>query len=40
MGVDVSGADRLMVIHKVTFIQPLPISYQERIKASAGGRGR
>ena len=36
MGVDVSGADRLMVMHKMTFIQLLPISYQERIKALPG----
>lgn len=31
MGVDVSGADRLMVMHRMTFIQLLPISYQQRI---------
>ena len=36
MGVDVSGADRLMAMHKMTFIQLLPISYQERIAAMEG----
>lgn len=36
MGVDVSGADRLMVMHKVSFIQLLPVSYQERMAATQG----
>ena len=27
MGVDIAGADRLMVIHRVSIIQPLPQSY-------------
>jgi putative ABC transport system permease protein len=36
MGVDVSGADRLMVMHKMTFIQLLPISYEGRIAALDG----
>jgi putative ABC transport system permease protein len=36
MGVDVSGADRLVVIHKISLIMPLPISYQERIAAVPG----
>jgi putative ABC transport system permease protein len=36
MGIDVAGADRLMTIHKVSFIQPLPGSYQERIRAVEG----
>ena len=36
MGIDVAGADRLMMIHKVSFIQPLPRSYQERIRAIEG----
>jgi len=35
-GVEVSGADRLLTIHKVSLIQPLPISYFERIKAVSG----
>lgn len=36
MGVDVAGADRLMMIHKVSFIQTLPRSYLERIRAVEG----
>jgi putative ABC transport system permease protein len=36
MGVDVAGADRLMMIHKVSIIQLLPKSYGERIRATAG----
>jgi putative ABC transport system permease protein len=36
MGVDVAGADRLMMIHKVSIIQPLPQSYGDRIKATEG----
>jgi putative ABC transport system permease protein len=36
MGVDVAGADRLMMIHKVSIIQPLPMSYGERIRAVEG----
>ena len=36
MGVDVAGADRLMAIHKVSLIQPLPRSYLERIRATEG----
>ena len=39
MGVDIAGADRLMVIHKVSLIQPLPRSYMDtdprRSRASA-----
>ncbi len=35
-GVDVAGADRLLTIHKVSLIQPLPISYLERIKGVEG----
>lgn len=35
MGVEVAGADRLMLIHKVSFIQPLPESYQQRIEAAS-----
>jgi putative ABC transport system permease protein len=31
MGIDVAGADRLMTIHKVSFIQTLPSSYKDRI---------
>jgi putative ABC transport system permease protein len=36
MGVDVAGADRLMMIHKVSIIQPLPMSYGDRIRATEG----
>jgi putative ABC transport system permease protein len=35
-GVEVSGADRLLTIHKVALIQPLPISYFGRIQAVEG----
>ncbi len=35
-GVEVAGADRLIMIHKVSFINFLPISYQERIKTVKG----
>lgn len=30
-GVDVAGADRLVVINKIAIIQPLPLSYRDRI---------
>ena len=36
MGVDVAGADRLMMIHKVSIIQLLPKSYGDRIRATDG----
>ena len=36
LGVDVAGADRLVMIHKVSFIQLLPGSYKERIRAVEG----
>ena len=36
MGVDIAGADRLMVIHKVSIIQPLPQSYGPKIRATPG----
>jgi putative ABC transport system permease protein len=35
-GVDVSGADRMVVIHKVSLIQPLPFSYGARIASVPG----
>jgi putative ABC transport system permease protein len=35
-GVEVSGADRLMVVHRVSIIQPLPMSYRDRIAAVPG----
>jgi putative ABC transport system permease protein len=36
MGVDVSGANRLVVIHKISLIMPLPVSYKERIATVPG----
>src|SRR6185295_10082140 len=36
MGVDVSGADRLMVLNKITIIMPLPKSYKDRLAAIPG----
>jgi putative ABC transport system permease protein len=36
MGVEVAGADRLMMIHKVSLIQPLPRSYAQRIRSTEG----
>jgi len=35
-GVDVAGADRLMTVHKVSFTQLLPASYENRIRAVDG----
>ena len=35
-GIEVAGADRLVVINKVSLIQPLPISYRERLKRIPG----
>jgi putative ABC transport system permease protein len=32
-GIEMSGVDRLMVTHKVSIIQPLPVAYRERIAA-------
>jgi len=36
MGVDLAGADRLMVLNKISIIMPLPYSYGERLKAIEG----
>ena len=36
LGVEVAGADRLVMIHKVSFIQLLPTSYQPRIASVDG----
>lgn len=36
LGVDVAGADRLVLIHKVSLIQPLPYSYLGRIQGIPG----
>ncbi len=35
-GVEVASADRLVLIHKVSLIQPLPISYEKRIAQTEG----
>ncbi|GAC1703048.1 MAG: ABC transporter permease [Candidatus Acidiferrum sp.] len=35
-GVEVAGADRLIVINKTSLIQPLPISYRDRMLQMAG----
>ena len=35
-GVEIAGLDRLVLIHKVSLIMPLPISYQERLRATEG----
>ncbi|HKY23112.1 MAG TPA: FtsX-like permease family protein [Vicinamibacterales bacterium] len=35
-GVDVAGLDRLVIIHKVTLIMPLPLSYQNRLQQIRG----
>jgi putative ABC transport system permease protein len=37
-GVDIAGIDRLVLIHKVSLIMPLPISYLDRLKATEGVR--
>ncbi|MGV3516876.1 ABC transporter permease [Luteitalea sp.] len=39
MGVDLAGQDRLVMIQKVSFIQPLPLSYRDRIAATEGIAG-
>jgi putative ABC transport system permease protein len=36
LGVDLAGLDRLMVIHKISIIMPLPISYQAQLKTVPG----
>ena len=36
MGIDLAGADRLMVLNKISIIMPLPVSYKDRIKQIAG----
>ncbi len=35
-GIQIAGADRLVVINKVSLIQPLPISYQDRLSRIPG----
>jgi putative ABC transport system permease protein len=36
LGVEVTGVNRLVVIHKISLIMPLPIAYEERIRAVPG----
>ena len=36
LGIEIAGADRLVMIHRVSFIQPLPGSYKNRILATEG----
>ena len=36
MGVDVAGVDRLVLMHKVSLIQLLPVSYVDRIRSTEG----
>ena len=35
-GVDIAGVDRLVLIHKVTLIMPLPLSYHGRLSSTEG----
>jgi putative ABC transport system permease protein len=35
-GIDVAGADRLVVMSRISMIQPLPIAYKERLKHAPG----
>ncbi len=35
-GVEIAGIDRLVLIHKVSLIMPLPVSYQGRLQATPG----
>ena len=37
-GVDIAGLDRLILIHKVSLIMPLPVSYLDRLRATEGVR--
>lgn len=36
MGVEIASAERLMLMHKVSLLQLLPISYQQQIQSTAG----
>lgn len=36
MGIDLAGADRLMVLNKISLIMPLPSSYKEQVRAIEG----
>jgi len=35
-GVEIAGVDRLVLIHKVSLIMPLPVSYKDRLAATPG----
>ena len=35
-GIDIAGIDRLVLIHKVSLIMPLPVSYLARLNTTAG----
>ena len=35
-GVEIAGADRLVLIHKVSLIMSLPVSYQSRLQQTKG----
>ena len=35
-GVEIAGADRLVLIHKVSLIMPLPVSYKARLEQTGG----
>ncbi len=35
-GVEIAGQDRLLVMHKVSMVQPLPVSYRSRIRQIDG----
>ncbi len=35
-GVDIAGLDRLVLIHKVSLIMPLPVSYLDRLQSTEG----
>lgn len=35
-GIDVAGADRLVVLNRVSLIQPLPIAYRDRLRRTPG----
>lgn len=36
LGIDIAGLDRLVLIHKVSLIMPLPVSYENRLKSTPG----
>lgn len=36
LGVELAGADRLITMHRVSFIQPMPLAYVERVRGIEG----